>query len=154
MTLRSVLLVEALAREPAHAIFAAILLDVEVHAALRDVGNAGVDNSLDERDHIADVIGRARPYLRRLEIERRAIALELLEIKVRDFERRFALRACGFLDLILARVLVARHVPDVGDVHHVTHAVAVELERAAQAVDEDVRAQIAEMLRQIDRRPA
>src|SRR5271154_2661398 len=57
--LRGVLLVEALTRQPAHAILAAILLDVEVHAALGDVGNAGVDNSLDERDHIADVIGRA-----------------------------------------------------------------------------------------------
>src|SRR5271154_7586303 len=91
--LRGVLLVEALAREPAHAIFAAILLDVEVHAAVRDVGNAGVDDSLDERDHIADVIGRARPDLRRLEIERGAIALKLLEIEIGDFERRFALRA-------------------------------------------------------------
>ena len=152
--LRSVLLVETLAREAAEPILAAILLDVEVHAALRDVRNAGVDDSFRERDHIADMIGRARPYVRRLEIQRRAIALELLEIIVRDFEWRFALRACGFLDLVLAGVLVARHVPDVRHVHHVAHFVAVELERPAQAVDEHVRAQIPEMLRQIDRRSA
>src|SRR5208337_5695401 len=42
----------------------------------------------------------------------------------------------------------------VGNVHHMTHAVAVELERAAQTVDKYVSAQVAEMLRQIDRRPA
>jgi hypothetical protein len=45
-------------------------------------------------------------------------------------------------------------VPDVGDIHHMAHAVAVELERAAQRIDEDIRAHVAEMLRQINRRAA
>src|SRR5271166_3323304 len=97
--LRGVLLVEALAREAARAILATILLDVEVHAALRDVCKSRVDDSGDKRDHVADMIGRARPHVRRLNTERRAIAAELLEIIIRDFEWRFPLRACGFLDL-------------------------------------------------------
>src|ERR1700678_4756025 len=104
--LRGVLLVEALAREPAQPILSAIFLDVEIHAALCDVGDARVDDSFGERDHVADVIGRPRPHMRRLEPERSAIALELLEIVIRDFERRFALGPCGFLYFLLARVLV------------------------------------------------
>src|ERR1700732_2364888 len=100
-TLRGILFVETLAREPAETVFSAIPLDVEVHAALGDVSTPGVDDSFRKCDHIADMIGRARPYVRRLQIEGGAIALELLEVIVRDFERRFALRACGFLDLVL-----------------------------------------------------
>src|SRR5580700_788122 len=84
--LRSVLLVETLAREAAETVLSAIPLDIEIHAALGDVRDAGVDDSFCERDHIADVIGRARPYIRRLEIQRGAITLELLEIEICDFE--------------------------------------------------------------------
>src|SRR5271169_1222883 len=49
--LRSVLLVKTLARKPAQTILTAIFLDVEVHAAPRDVRDAGVDDSLGERNH-------------------------------------------------------------------------------------------------------
>src|SRR5271163_3680853 len=143
-----VLLVEALAREAPGAILAAILLDVKVHAAGGDVRKSGVDYSLYQGEHVADVISRARPHTGRREIEGRAIAPELVEVKVGDFERRLALRARGFLDLVLALIDVARHVPDIGHVHHVADLVAVEFEGAAEAVDENVGAQIAEMLRQ------
>ncbi len=77
--------------------------------------------------------------------------LEQFEIPIRDFEWRFPLGACGLFDLVLAFIDVSRHVADVGDVHHVTHAIAVELERTSEAVDENIRAHVAEMLRQVHR---
>ena len=103
-----------------------------------------------------DVVGRAAEQRRRgqPDIEFVAVALELRDIEIRDFARRLALGARGLFDLVLAGVRVGGHVADVGDVHHVADFVAVELERAAQRIDEHIRAHIAQMLRQIDRRPA
>ena len=93
--------------------------------------------------------GAGRP-----DIEPLAVARELRNIEIRDFARRLALGARGLFDLVLAGVGVGGHVADVGDVHHVADIVAVELERAAQRIDEHVRAHVAQMLRQVDRRPA
>ena len=154
--LRRALLVEALAREPSHSAGAAPFLDIEVNPRRCHVGVAVRENTLDQSDHVGHMIGRTGEHRRRgqLDIELGAIALELFDIKIRDFERRLALGARGLLDFVLARVLVRGHVADVSDIHHMAHAIAVEFERAPQRIDEDVRTHIAQMLRQIDRRPA
>jgi hypothetical protein len=75
------------------------------------------DDSLDKRDHVgtlsvasqcaADAAGH-QVRIRRLDIELRAVVLELLDIEIRDFERRLALGTRGLFDLVLALVLVAR----------------------------------------------
>src|SRR5260370_21978150 len=155
-TLTRMLLVEALARESSDPALPAPLLDVEVDARRRHVRVAVLDDAPDERDHLADMVSRARQPRRlwQLNIEPRAVAFELRDIEFRDFLRRLALRARGFLDLVLARILIRSHMADVSDIHHVTDAVAVEFERASQRIDEKIGAHVTQMLRQGNRRPA
>ncbi len=102
------------------------------------------------------MIGRAAEQLagRQLDIQPLAVAPVHREIEIGDLARGLALGARGLFDLVLARVLVRGHVADIGDVHDVADGVAVELQRAPERIDEQGRAHIAEMLRQIDGRPA
>src|SRR5579864_3634894 len=126
--LSRMLLVEALTRESSSAIRAAPLLDVEVYTRRRHVRVAVLDDAPDERDHLSYMVGRARQprRLRQLDIEPRAVAFKLRDIKIRDFMRRLALSPRGFLDLVLARILIRSHMSDVRDIHHVVNAVPVE----------------------------
>src|SRR5216683_427716 len=154
--LTRMLLVETLTRESSDPAPPAPLLDVEVDARRRHVRVAVLDDAPDERDHLADMVSRARQPRRlwQLNIEPRAVAFELRDIEFRDFLRRLALGPRGFLDLVLARILIRSHMADVSDIHHVTDVVAVEFERASQRIDEKIGAHVTQMLRQVNRRPA
>ena len=52
-------------------------MDGEQHVALGGVGVAGGDQPLDQRDHLGDVLGRARLLVGRQVAERRHVGVEL-----------------------------------------------------------------------------
>ena len=94
---------------------------------------------LDHAGHRRDVIGGARRVLDRLEAERRGVLLE----RVDELLRVLAQRLAGL------HRLDDRPIVDVGVVAHLLHGVAVELERAAQDVERDERAEVADVAARI-----
>ena len=83
--------------------------DGEQHVPFRRVGVAGVDQPLDQRDHLGDVLGGARLHIRRDDVE-------LGEVRVEIGQRAFGDRADGLSAGGGARVDLVVHVRDVPDI--------------------------------------
>ena len=171
-------LVERVARE---ATVRGKALDAEVDDAVAgDVRVPARDEPLDERDHLGDAARRPRHEFgvlalleRDLEPEEPRVLEEALRVERRDRVRirRIDLGARGQLPrllrlgdppprdrhLVLAAAIgvgVLGHVPDIGDVHHMPHAEALELERAPQDVGIEERPEVPDVRVVVDRRPA
>src|SRR5262249_41247453 len=82
------------------------------------------------------------------------IVAESLGELLGDLPRGFPSPPRARLDLVLARVRVGGQMTHVGDVHDVLDPVPGERERAAQDVDEEIRAKIADVRVVVHRRPA
>ncbi|MNT35246.1 hypothetical protein D3C72_1712670 [compost metagenome] len=96
----------------------------------------------------------AAPDGGRQDIQRAQVAFERARKFGSDIPGRLAAAGAARLDLVVAAVRIRRQMTDVRDVHHVAHLQAVEFERAAQAVDEQIGAQVADMRVVVDRGPA
>jgi len=115
-----------------------------------------VQKLFDQANHVADMISRAAQQrrFRKLNIEPRAVLLELCDIEVGDLSRRFVLGTGGFFDFVFAAVLVRRHVTNVSDIHYVADREAIEAKRTLERVDKHIGAHVTQMLRQIHSRSA
>ena len=121
--------------------------DAEVdRLVVRLVGDVFLDQHLDHRDHLGDVlvVGRRRVVVGGLDVER----LQVLEERVFEL-----LRELGQRDPGLARI-ADRLVIDVRQVHHALHLVAAHLEVALQEVFKNVGAEVADVGETVDGRPA
>ena len=83
--------------------------------------------------------------LRRLRVGDEGVGVEL-----RDLPRRLARAPRPLLHLVLAGIGIGGQMTDVGDVHHVPHAVAVPLEHAFQQVLEEEGPVVADVLIVVD----
>jgi hypothetical protein len=130
------------------------LPDLEVHILARLVGVALRQEPLDHLDHLGDVLARLGIGDRRLDAELPDVLHEEARPMAADLPRiaPFPLRLR--LDLVLALVGVVEQVPHVGDVHHLAHLEALDLEPAPQRVGEDVRAEVADVRPPVDGRSA
>src|SRR5690348_5994070 len=93
--LARLLLVQALLRKPPNAAWSAPFFDVEIDPRGCYVAVAARNDTLDEGNHVRDVIRRAAEHRRRGQpyIQFAAVALELRDIKIRHFARRLTLGA-------------------------------------------------------------
>src|SRR5215475_2807994 len=130
-------LVEVLSREPAVSGEAA---DLEVDVAVKHVGDPSRDQSLDEDDHLGDVLGRLGLHVRWLDADGRHVLLVLRDVPLRDGRGGHALLIgpsddavvhVGVVldegDLVVAEAQVAPHhvendgaprMPDVAEIVH------------------------------------
>jgi len=131
-----------------------LLAGVEVDAVRSSVRVALLLEIGDELDLLADVVGGARQLGRRLDVERPHVLEKGLRVEARDLPGAFAGAAGALLHLVLAFVGVGDEMPDVGDVHHVQHAIPVPLEHALEHVLEQEGAEVADVLVVVDRRTA
>ena len=127
--------------------------DIEIEPAVEFVAMP-VGNALREVDHLADIIGRHRPFGRLADVERFHIGPEGLGIVLRNVPDRLRLGGSHLLHLVLARIAVIGQMADIGDVDDVGEVVALPAQRTAQHVGEDIGAHIADMGVVVDRRPA
>ena len=121
--------------------------DLEVDRPVAAVGVAVALERLDHVGHRRDVlvVGGARLLLDRLEAERRGVLAERGDELVRVLAQRHA----GLLRLEDGAVV------HVGVVHHVPHVVALlVLQRAAQHVERDEGAEVADVAARVDRQAA
>ena len=126
-----------------------------VHVAVDHVREAARDEPLDEHDHLGDMRGRARIDGRWEDAEIALVGEELRLVGRGDLHRRLARGERRGDDLVLPAIhRVLPHVSDIGDVLHLRDAPTVHLERAAQPVGEEIRAQVADVHRAVDGRPA
>ena len=79
---------------------------------------------------------------------------ERVGVELGDFPRGLSGAPRTLFHLVLARIGIRREMADVGDVHHVPHAVAVPLEHALQQILEQERAVVADVLIVVDGRTA
>jgi hypothetical protein len=113
---------------------------------LGHIGVAVGDETLDQRLHLRDMLGRTRLDRRRQHAERRDVRVELLQRAFGDLaDRHAALRRAG-IDLVV-------HVGDVADIGDVLRPVEVA-QKPEQQVEDDDRARVADMRVVVDRRPA
>jgi len=124
----------------------------EQHVCLRHIGVAGRDQTLDQRPHLADMLGGARLDGRAQAAERIDVGMELLLGFFGDGADRLVQRQIW---IFLRRACVDL-VVDVGDVARIDHAVgAVEMpQQPEQDVEDDDRPRIADMGEIIDGRSA
>ena len=119
--------------------------DLEVDGAiLGDVSMAAIDERLDHRDLLGDVLDRAGLDMRGQKSESLAVGMKLIGPLLSEVAERLA-NCLGSAD---------RLVVDVGDIADVLHLETRDLEGAAQDVLDGERAEIADMGRTIDRRTA
>ena len=128
--------------------------DLEVHVAVALVGVSFGDQVLDDRQHLRDVVRRARVDLGRADAELLDVGEEELRVLSRDLERVELLAPRPGLDLVLPLVRVVLDVSDVGDVHHLVDLVAQVFQPAPQDVCEQERPQIADVYAAPDGRAA
>ena len=110
-------------------------VDVEVDVAVGDVGEPVVDEPLDHRHHLRDVLGGARVVIGRQPVERRHLGQEGRHVAVAEGEVVLAGLAC-----------LAQHVVvDIGQVLDVDDVVAEVLEIPMQDVEADVGERVPEV---------
>jgi len=129
--------------------------DAEVDVAAGLVGGAGADERLDHLDHRRDVLSRLRKVAGGQDVQLRLVFEEGVGVEAGDLRGRLALGAGGGDDPVLFLCeLALAHVADVGDVLDVVHRVAVGLQKAAQPVRHEIRAQVADVGVAVDGGPA
>ena len=111
-------------------------------------------DTLYQFDHIGNVIGRFAHDVGTTDIERIQIFKKRIRIKLRDFEYRLMALFRRLDDFIFARIVVARKVPDIGDVHDVLFIVAEVGKRAIEYVEKHICAQVSDVRVIIHRRTA
>ena len=115
-----------------------------VHVAVDLIGVALIDERCDEVDDLLDVFGRLRVHGRLADAERVGVGEVFGDVFFRDFLARDALFVGALDDLVV----------HVGEVLHERHLVAAVLEIAAQHVEHDDRARVADVDEVIHRRTA
>ena len=113
-------------------------------AVVAGIGQALVDQLLNQRDDIRDMLGRAR-------IDRRALDAQRIRVGVIFLDEAIA----QLLDGDALFVGAADHlIVDIGEVLNVLHFIAFVLQIAAQRVKHDKRARVADVEIVVDRRAA
>ncbi len=108
------------------------------------IGESLVDQPLDHGDHLIDMIGGARLYIRTLIVERRHIGVELIGAARGDGGDILSARARGINDLVI----------DIGDVPHIGDLRIEPAQQPRQRIEHHHRARITDMGVVIDRRAA
>ncbi len=142
---------QRVARQPAVAVEPAdVVVDVPVRCG---VGVAEVLERLGQRQHLGDVIGRAREDVGGQDVDRGLVGMERGFVRVGDLGRRLVLQAGGHQHRVLAAVeaLVAQ-VADVGDVLDVEDVDAVVQEGPPDQVGEQIAAQVPDVRVAVDGR--
>ena len=121
----------------------------------RGVGVVEILEGLGERQHLRDVLGRAREDVRGQDVDGRLIGVECSLVGVGDLGRRLVLETGRHEHRVLAAVeaLVAQ-VADVGDVLDVEHVDPVVEEGPPDQVRQQVAAQVPDVRVAIDGRAA
>ncbi len=130
--------------------------DVVVDVALRRrVRVAGVLERLGQREHLGDVLGRAREDVSRKDVDQRLVGMEGRFVGVGDLARRLVFETGRDEHRIRSAVepLVAQ-VSDIGDVLDLEDIDAVVEQGAADQVGQEVAAQVADMGVAVDGRAA
>ena len=107
---------------------------IEIDAVRGAVGKPLFFQGLDQRNLIRYRIRGFAPDGGRQDIQPRNILLEGLGIMRSDFPGGFPLALSALFELVLTHVAVTGQMTDVGDVHDVFHAIAVEGKRALQDI--------------------
>ena len=89
-----------------------------------------------------------------LDIQLCAVGKESVFVELCDLHDRFLFSLRALEHLILARVAVAGQVTDVGDVHDAGHVISAVTEGLFQNVLHDIRTEVADMGKMINRRTA
>ena len=142
---------QRVARQPAVAVEPAdVVVDVPVRCG---VGVAEVLERLGQRQHLGDVIGRAREHVGGQDVDRGLVGMERGFVRVGDLGRRLVLEAGRHQHRVLAAVeaLVAQ-VADVGDVLDVEDVDAVVQEGPPNQVGEQIAAQVPDVCVAVDGR--
>ena len=109
----------------------------------------------DELDLLGNVVGGARQHVGRFDVQRWRCRPGMPRVYSAAISHAAAAGAArALLHLVLAGVGVGRQVADIGDVHHVPHAIAVPVEHALQRVLEQERSVVADVLEVVDGRSA
>ena len=127
----------------------------EVHVPGDLVRQPAREEPLDDRDHLRNVVRRAREVRRRQDTEAALVLVKGGLVELGDLLGGLSLREGRGDDFVLTAVDdVLTHVPHVGDVLHRRDAVSEEGQRTSQPVGEQVRAQVPEVHRPVHRRTA
>ena len=121
-----------------------VFADVEVDVAIRFVGDAAVDEAVDEVDDLRHALGCAREVVDLVDAERREVRVVVGDVFLGDFEHRDA-ALVGFLDELVV---------DIGDVDDPVDFVAAVGEVALDAVEDHRPDHVADVGLVVDRRPA
>jgi hypothetical protein len=89
------------------------------------------------------MVGRLADDGRPLDIKALGIGEERVGVELGHLEHALVALGCGLDHLVLARIVVAGKVADVGDVHHVLHLVAEVAQGPRDDIVEDVGAEVA-----------
>src|SRR5439155_9003701 len=115
-------------------------------APLRDVGGTGVDQGLDHREYVVDVLRGARKDVGGQDVHRRLVGVEGGFVCGSDLGRRFRLKPSGDEHPVLAPVeSLVPQVADIGDVLDVQDIEAVVEQDAPDEVSQQIAAQVADM---------
>ena len=140
--------------EPREVSVVRLLRGVEIDAVGGPISVAVLLDVGDEFDLLGDMVGRAAQHRRVLDVQQLHVGDESVGVEPGDFPCRLARAPRALLHLVLAGVGVRGEMADIGDVHHVPHAISVPLEHPLQHVLEQERPVVADVLVVVDRRPA
>ena len=131
-----------------------VFLYVHIHAAVRHIGIAFVQNLLHKSNLLNDMSARMRLNRRRQDIKGCHIAVVTVGIELNNLHRLQLLQTRFLSYLILAFIGVMLQVTHIGDITNITHFVAQKLKVAVQHIERDSRTGVTQMGIAIHRRTA
>ena len=140
--------------EPPQMAVTRLLRGVEVNAVARLVGVSLLFYFPDEVDLLGDAVGGLAQRGRKLDAQRLQITNERLGIQRGDVPRALSRAPRTLLHFVFAVVAIGYQMADIGDVHDVVNAVAVQLQHTLQPILEQKGAVVANVLIVVHRRPA
>ncbi len=121
-----------------------VFADVEIHVAVRDVGEAAFDEAVDELNDLRHALGGAREHVDLVDAQRGQVLVVVGDVFLGHVEHRDAALVCLLDKLII----------DVRDVHNPGDVVAVVNKVALDAVEDDWANHVADVSFVVDRRSA
>ena len=127
--------------------------NVEIEPAIQLI-TVLVGDGLRKLDHLRHVFRGDRPFSRLADVQRRDVRPVSLGVMSGDIPDRLGTFGRHLLHLVLTGIGIVGQVPDIGDVDDVSELVALERQRAAQHIGEDIGAHVADVRVIVDCRSA
>ena len=125
------------AAQPSIVVFLVVGLDIEVHRAVRLVGEAVVHDLLHQLLLLDDVARGMRLDRRGQHVKRLHGLMVAVGVVLGNLHGLELLQACLLLDLVVALVGIVLQMAHIGDITHVAHFVAQMLQVAEHHVERD-----------------